>query len=87
MRVIAKIDKFGRILVPQKLRLDLGLIPGAEVILSYSKTGRKLELSTRQQALKAAQAEFMKYNPNRERWSEEILRDRRRELKAEQSKP
>ncbi len=80
-------DKFGRILVPQKVRLDLGLKPGADVIFSYSKPGRNVELSTRQQAIKAAQAEFAKYNPNRERWSEEILRDRRRELKAEKSKP
>jgi len=87
MRVIAKMDKFGRILVPQKVRLDLGLKPGADVIFSYNKAGRTVELSTRQQAVKAAQAEFAKYNPNRERWSEEILRDRRRELKAEQSKP
>jgi bifunctional DNA-binding transcriptional regulator/antitoxin component of YhaV-PrlF toxin-antitoxin module len=87
MRVIAKMDKFGRILVPQKVRLDLGLKPGADVIFSYSKSSRGMELSTRPQAIKAAQAEFVKYNPNRERWSEEILRDRRRELKAEKSKP
>jgi bifunctional DNA-binding transcriptional regulator/antitoxin component of YhaV-PrlF toxin-antitoxin module len=72
MRVVAKVDKFGRILVPRKLQLDLGLKPGSEVILSYSKAGRKVELSTRQQAVKAAQAEFMAYNPNRKRWSEEI---------------
>jgi hypothetical protein len=56
------------------------------VILSYSKAGRKVELSTRQQAVKAAQAEFMAYNPNRKRWSEEILEDRRRELEIEQLK-
>jgi hypothetical protein len=42
---------------------------------------------TRRQDMKAAQAEFAKYNPNREQWSEEILRDRRRELEAEQLKP
>jgi AbrB family looped-hinge helix DNA binding protein len=86
MRVVAKVDKFGRILVPQKLRLDLGLKPGSKVIFSYSKAGPKVELSTRQQAVKAAQAEFMAYNPNRERWSEEILDDRRRELEIEQLK-
>jgi bifunctional DNA-binding transcriptional regulator/antitoxin component of YhaV-PrlF toxin-antitoxin module len=87
MRAIAKMDKFGRILVPRKVRLDLGLEPGAEVIFSYNKAGRTVELSTRRQAMKAAQAEFAKYNPNRERWSEEILQDRRRELEAEQLKP
>jgi hypothetical protein len=48
---------------------------------------QKVELSARQQAMKAAQAEFAKYNPNRERWSEEILRDRRRESQARLSKP
>jgi bifunctional DNA-binding transcriptional regulator/antitoxin component of YhaV-PrlF toxin-antitoxin module len=87
MRVIAKMDKFGRILVPQKARLDLGLKPGSEVIFSYNKAGRKVELNTRQQAIKAAQAEFAAYNPNGELWSEELLEDRRREVEAEQKKP
>jgi AbrB family looped-hinge helix DNA binding protein len=86
MRLVAKIDKFGRILVPQKLRLDLNLKPGSEVVFSYDERSHKVELSTRQQAFKEAQAEFSAYNPKGELWSEELLEDRRREMESEKLK-
>jgi hypothetical protein len=52
-------------------------------VFLYDEAARKVEVSTRQQAFMAAQAEFARYNPGGQLWSEEFLEDRRREAERE----
>ena len=54
------IDKFGRILIPKKLRQLLGLQPGQRIILKADKENRKLavELPVSQDEVKIVKTEF-----------------------------
>ncbi len=83
MQLVAKIDKFGRVLVPQQLRAELGLQPGMDVVFSVDEETRRVELSSRQVALRSAQAALAKYKKPGESWSEELIAERRREAARE----
>ena len=83
MQLIAKIDKFGRILVPLPLRTELGFQPGMDVVFSLDEGTRRVELSSRQVALRSAQAALAKYKKPGDSWSEELIEERRREAARE----
>ena len=83
MQLIAKIDKFGRVLVPLQLRSELGLQPGMDVVFSLDEGTRRVELSSRQVALRSAQAALAKYKKPGDSWSEELIEERRREAARE----
>lgn len=83
MNIVAKIDKVGRILVPAQLRANLGLQPGMDVVFSLDEVTGKVELSSRQMALRSAQVALAKYKKPGESWSEELIEERRREAARE----
>jgi|GEM_PF-3836657 len=83
MKLVAKIDNFGRVLVPLKLRTELGLLPGTEVVFSLDEVSKRVEISSRQLALRKAQAALAKYKKPGEVWSEEVIEQRRLEAVRE----
>ena len=72
-----KADRFGRFLLPSKIRKQLGIHAGSELIGHLSKD--HLVLKTREQALRQAQARFARLRPKGTLLSEEIIRERRTE--------
>ncbi len=76
-----KLDGSGRILVPAKVRKHLKLRKGSELIGSLDK--QQLVLNTRAEALRRAQEYFSQFRPKGTLWSEEIIRDRRKEARRE----
>jgi len=76
-----KLDASGRILLPAKLRKQLKLQQGSEVIVRLDK--EHLVLNTREQALRQAQEYFSQFRPKGKLWSEEIIEDRRKEARRE----
>jgi bifunctional DNA-binding transcriptional regulator/antitoxin component of YhaV-PrlF toxin-antitoxin module len=81
MRAFAVIvDGSGRILFPSKVRKQLKLQRGSELI---GHSTDKLMFKTRRQALKEAQEHFSRLRRPAELWSEELIRERRREAGCE----
>ena len=78
MKLVATIDEFGRALIPEKLRAELGLRPGMHVVFSFDQTSKTVEVTTRQLALRKAQLALAKYKKPGECWSEELIDERRR---------
>ncbi len=76
-----KLDGSGRILLPAKVRKQLKLQRGSELIARLSK--KDLVLQTRSQALREVQEFFSRRRPAGTLWSEEIIQDRRREARRE----
>ena len=80
-RFTVAVDGSGRILLPAKIRKQLNLKQGSELIARVSK--EQLVLQTRQQALREAQAYFSKFRPAGTLWSEELIKERRKEARRE----
>ena len=80
MKLVAKIDEFGRLPIPEKLRAKLGLEPGMDVVFSFDQTSKTVEVTTRQLALRKAQVALAKYRKLGECWSEELIEERRQGL-------
>ena len=78
MKLVAKIDEFGRLLIPEQLRAKLGLGPGMDVASSFDQASKTVEVTTRQLALRKAQVALAKYKKPGECWSEELIDERRR---------
>jgi len=78
-----KVDGSGRVLLPATLRKQLGLKRGSELLIHLEKEG--VLLRTRSQALRRAQEYFSKLRPKGKLWSEELIRERRREALRERS--
>jgi bifunctional DNA-binding transcriptional regulator/antitoxin component of YhaV-PrlF toxin-antitoxin module len=76
-----RLDGSGRILVPAKVRKELKLRKGSELIASLDK--QQLVLNTRAEALRRAQEYFSRFRPKGTLWSDEIIRDRRKEARRE----
>ena len=57
----AKIDKGGRILIPARLRKELGVEPGDPVVLETQ--GAELHMRSYRKAIEEAQAIIAKYIP------------------------
>jgi len=76
------VDGSGRILIPAKVRKQLNLRKGSELIARMDNKQR-LVLNTRAQALRQAQEFFSKLRPEGTLWSEELIRERREEARRE----
>ena len=77
-----KIDKGGRILIPAKLRKELGIRPGDPVVLEIQ--GSELHLRSYRKAIEEAQAIIAKYIPDRDRsLVDELIEERRRAAERE----
>lgn len=60
-----QIDEAGRILIPARLRRQLGIAPGDAVVLKTK--GRELHLRSYKKTIKEAQVIIGKYIPDRDR--------------------
>jgi len=78
-----RVDRAGRILLPAKLRKQLHLKHGSELIVQMGKD--TLVLKTRSQALRRAQEYFSSLRPQNELWSEELIKARRKEARRERA--
>jgi AbrB family looped-hinge helix DNA binding protein len=76
-----KLDGSGRILLPAKIRKQLKLQQGSTLVAQVKK--EQLVLQTRMQALREVQEFFSRRRPAGTLWSEEIIKDRRREARRE----
>jgi len=74
----------GRLVLPSRLRKQLGLKTGEELLLTVEKTG-DMRLSTRRQRLSAVMGMFAHIAPGRS-LSEELIRERREEARREARK-
>jgi bifunctional DNA-binding transcriptional regulator/antitoxin component of YhaV-PrlF toxin-antitoxin module len=75
------VDGSGRILLPAKVRKELKLERGTVLIARLDK--HQLVLNTRAEALRRAQEFFSKLRPAGTLWSEELIRERRKEARRE----
>lgn len=80
-RFTVAVDGSGRILLPAKVRKQLNLRKGSELIASLNK--HELVLNTRDEALRRAQEYFSKFRPAGVLWSEELIKERRKEARRE----
>lgn len=76
-----RVDGSGRILLPAKVRKQLKLKQGSALIAEVKK--EKLVLESQLQALRRAQDFFSKRRPPGVLWSEELIRERRKEARRE----
>jgi bifunctional DNA-binding transcriptional regulator/antitoxin component of YhaV-PrlF toxin-antitoxin module len=77
----AKVDEVGRILLPVKLRKELGIKPGMDILLTSS--GGVVRLETRAQALARARKIVRRIAPAGKSVVDEFLAERREEAKRE----
>jgi bifunctional DNA-binding transcriptional regulator/antitoxin component of YhaV-PrlF toxin-antitoxin module len=75
------VDGSGSILLPAKVRKERKLKKGSELVARVNKG--QLVLQTRLQALREAQAYFSKFRPEGTLWSEELIKERRKEVRRE----
>lgn len=76
-----KLDSSGRVLLPAKVRIQLKLQPGSELIVRLDKG--QLVLKTRAQALEEAQEYFSRFRPEGKLLSDELIEERREEARRE----
>ena len=81
MTIAAKMDRAGRLLLPQRFRSELGLADGSEVLLSLENG--EIRLTTRAAALKKAQDALQQFRPPVEGVVDSFLADRREEALRE----
>jgi AbrB family looped-hinge helix DNA binding protein len=79
-----KVDRSGRILLPSKVRKQLQLRAGSELMARLGK--EEVVLRTREQALRQAQEYFSQLRKTGKLMSEELIEDRRKEARAEQKR-
>jgi bifunctional DNA-binding transcriptional regulator/antitoxin component of YhaV-PrlF toxin-antitoxin module len=80
--ISVRVEKSGRILLPVAIRRRLGLKDGeSHLLLNVDET--PVGVTTRAQGLARAQAILSKYGSASERWSEELLAERRDEQRRE----
>ncbi|HXE31397.1 MAG TPA: AbrB/MazE/SpoVT family DNA-binding domain-containing protein [Terriglobales bacterium] len=78
----ARVDAAGRLLIPAPLRRRSGLVPGSAVILTGGTDG-EIVVRSQRAAVREAQAYFARLRRKGQRWSEELIADRRREVRRE----
>jgi AbrB family looped-hinge helix DNA binding protein len=83
-RFTVAVDGSGRILLPARVRKQLNLRKGSELIASLNK--HELVLNTRAEALRRAQEYFSKFRPAGTLWSEELIKERREEARRERKR-
>jgi AbrB family looped-hinge helix DNA binding protein len=78
----ARIDKGGRMLIPARLRRELGIAAGDAVVLEIK--GEELRVRPYKKAIEEAQAIIRRYIPDRGRsLVDELIEQRRREAERE----
>ena len=82
MRITARINQQGRIVIPAECRVAAGLKAGDELIVEAVGEG-ELRLSTPRQAIKEAQAIVARYLKKGDRPVEELIEHRRAEAARE----
>ena len=70
-RFTVTVDGSGRVLIPAKVRKQLKLQQGSELIATLDK--QQLVLNTRAEALRRAQEYFSQFRPKGTLWSDEII--------------
>jgi AbrB family looped-hinge helix DNA binding protein len=75
------LDGSGRILLPAKVRKQLKLKKGSELIARVNE--EQLVLETRARALKEVQKYFSRFRPKGKLLSEELIEERRKEARRE----
>jgi AbrB family transcriptional regulator (stage V sporulation protein T) len=76
-----RVDGSGRILLPAKLRKQMNLRKDSQLVAKLEK--QKLVLKTRADVIREVQEFFSKRRPAGVLWSEEIIKDRRKEARRE----
>jgi bifunctional DNA-binding transcriptional regulator/antitoxin component of YhaV-PrlF toxin-antitoxin module len=76
------VDGFGRILLPAKVRKQLNLNRGSQLIGRVG--GRKVTFKTRAQTLGEAQEYFSRLRPPGKNWSAELIQERRGKIRPSQ---
>lgn len=82
--VTTHLGKGGRLVIPAEYRKALGLEPGDPVVLALE--GNAVRLATPRQAVKHAQALVGRYIPRKRDLADELIRDRRAEVRRETQK-
>jgi antitoxin component of MazEF toxin-antitoxin module len=70
-------------LLPAQVRKQFDLKRGSELIMRLGR--QSLLLKTRARALREAQDHFSRLRPKGELWSEELIKERRREARRERT--
>ncbi len=81
-RFTVAVDGSGRILIPAKVRKQLNLRKGSQLV-GRMDNKQRLVLNSRAEALRQAQEFFSKLRPAGTLWSEELIRERREEARRE----
>ena len=79
--ILTKIDKTGRIVIPARVRKDLNLAIGADVVLSAE--GGELRVYSRERALRRMQALAQSLVPRGSSVVDELIADRKKQAKRE----
>lgn len=82
--IMTHLGKGGRLVIPAEYRKALGLEPGDPVVLALE--GNAVRLATPRQAVKHAQALVRRYIPGNRDLADELIRDRRAEVRRETQK-
>jgi len=77
----AHVDQAGRLVIPEAIRERLGLQPGAEVLMEVKDY--KLELWTRDEAIRRIQEKYRRLVPPGCSLVDELIAERRREVQKE----
>lgn len=80
----AHLSQGGRIVIPAGYRKALGLKPGDEVVLVLE--GNEVRLVTPRQAVKRAQLLVRQFVPKGRALADELIKDRRHEVRLERKK-
>ncbi|MBU8545737.1 MULTISPECIES: AbrB/MazE/SpoVT family DNA-binding domain-containing protein [Roseomonadaceae] len=75
--VSVRVDAEGRLVLPEEVRVSLGVQGGGELLLQV--TEQELRATTRQTALRKLQAMVPAWKPGDPLWSDELIAERRAE--------
>jgi len=81
LQVATRLGAGGRVVIPARIRRALGLLPGAELVLSLREG--ELRIRSRQAARRWAQEQVCKLIPPGVSLVEELIRERRREAELD----
>jgi AbrB family looped-hinge helix DNA binding protein len=79
------LEKSGRILIPAAVRRQLGLSEGSPVLVKVEESGA-LKVTSRSQALAKFRKRIRKHIPAGQDLAEQLIRDRRAEVKRDDEK-
>jgi AbrB family looped-hinge helix DNA binding protein len=80
----AYLDKHGRVVIPASFRKEMGWHPGEKLTLSLGDN--ELRMLSVRQAIKKLQDEVRKYVPEGVSLADELIRERREEVRREEER-